>query len=98
MKIINIHGTQAARVQAPLSLMRCIAKDPAAFPTTQDDPRLDDAILTVTDSKLYYQGGGWWYLVGYAYNGEDVSRCLVKLNTEHHIRCLTSNITNNTSR
>ena len=82
MKIIRLPGTrQAARVQAPLALMRHIAKDPLLFPSTHTDPRLQDgeALLTATHSKLYYQGGGWWYLTGYAADGEDINGLLTHL-------------------
>ena len=81
LTIRRIPGTQAAHVRAPLKLMRRIAKDPFTFPTQTSDPRLRDseAILTATYSKMYYKGSGWWYLVGYAYDGSDVVNLLEAL-------------------
>ena len=29
--------------------------------------------LLATGAKLYYLGGGWWRITGYAYDGRDVT-------------------------
>lgn len=40
-----------------------------------DGTKLDTAgaeNLLATGAKLYYLGGGWWRICGYAYDGRDV--------------------------
>jgi hypothetical protein len=39
-----------------------------------------DAILTKTYSKLYYKGGGWYAVSGYAADGSDVHKLVNQIN------------------
>lgn len=84
MKIIRLSKkSNAARVQAPLHYIRAIAHDSSHFPMHASDPvlRNGDAILLATHAKAYYQGGGWWFMAGYSFDGSDIERLLRHLET-----------------
>lgn len=67
-----IDGSQTVlrhfKLQAPADLMKLIACEPRRFACRPDEQ------LTTTGAKMYYRGGGWWFVSGYAFDGADVQR------------------------
>ena len=61
------------KIQAPISLVRTVALDPAKFYYSGNE----QCVFTL--AKIYYKGGGWWWLVGYDYDMQDVDRVITIL-------------------
>lgn len=39
----------------------------------------DEKLLAFTGAALYYKGGGWWLLSGYAYDSSDVNELIIAM-------------------
>ena len=58
------------KTSPPIQITHQTAREMMADPTTKIE--VDKEILATTSAKLYYQGGGWWVISGYSYDGKDV--------------------------
>jgi hypothetical protein len=70
-----------ARIQATNPQIMKVAQSEAELNSLfyQDQQPLGVPILLFTGAKAYCRGGGWWDIMGYAYDGSDVQRVLDKL-------------------
>lgn len=46
-------------------------------------PKLDTIknykLITKTGAAMYYKGGGWWYISGYSWDGDDVNALILEM-------------------
>ena len=76
--------TDHLRVQLTNDQLKSVAQSTAEVDALlyNDTQPKDVPILLFTGAKAYCRGGGWWDIMGYAYDGMDIERVLSKLNAE----------------
>jgi len=78
MQIIELEPKHA-KVQISNDAMCSVAADPDWL---RDHVSMRDMpILLTSGAKAYNRGGGWWDIMGYAYDGSDVRVIVEKLRT-----------------
>lgn len=76
MRIIE-YTFQHSRVQVTHEQMSKIVASREEF--LRHPVLLNTPVLLQTHAKAYYRGGGWWDIMGYAYDGTDVRQAVALL-------------------
>lgn len=80
MRLIKI-TQQHVRAQLSREELARIVKDPQGFRTAKI--MLGVPVDLFTYAKAYSRGGGWWDIMGYAYDGSDVEHILTRLEAQN---------------
>lgn len=73
MRIRLCPNRQAIFIQACLDVVRTLSIQPEKFTLDCNEQCL------YTGAKIYYRGGGWWKVSGYAHDGDDTQRVARRL-------------------
>ncbi len=75
---INQIRGKSVKLQLRRNAVAKLLANGTTLPSNLDKIR-DEKLLAFTGAALYYKGGGWWTLSGYAYDGSDVNELIVAM-------------------